>query len=65
MNSTGPDVPTKGTTPTQIRIPLDLKAEAVAKAEANGETLSAMVVRLLRAEVIPPPPDAARPQSQR
>jgi hypothetical protein len=58
-------VPTRGTTPTQIRIPGDVKAAARKRAEAMGETLSAMVVRLLRTEVgITPPPPAAEQGDQ-
>lgn len=45
---------TKGTTPTQIRIPLDVKAAVKEREKITGEKLSAMVVRLLRAEVMPP-----------
>lgn len=41
-------MPGKGTKPTQIRIPLDLKADAREKAAAEATTLSDVVVRLLR-----------------
>lgn len=53
-------MPTKGTTPTQIRIPDDVKSAVKARSAVTGETLSAMVVRLLRAEVMPTPPAAKR-----
>lgn len=48
----------RGTTPTQIRIPLDLKAAAKAKAADEGVDLSSVVVGLLRAWL---DPDAADP----
>lgn len=43
------------TTPTQIRIPDDLKAAAKAKADTEGRTLSAVVIALLRDWTEQPP----------
>jgi hypothetical protein len=50
------------TTPTQIRIPPDVKAWARERAESEGTTLSEVVVRLLREYIEAPrqPPPERR-----
>lgn len=52
---------TKGTTPTQIRIPDDVKPAVVAMAKAEGLDLSKVVVAFLRAwkdgHITLPPPN--------
>jgi hypothetical protein len=45
------------TTPTQIRIPPDVKERAKAKARAEDATLSEVVIRLLREYIAGPPPE--------
>lgn len=49
----------RGTTPTQIRIPLDLKEAAKRRAAAEGTDLSSVVVGLLRTWLDPSAADPA------